>query len=203
MGKKADDVYTPEQRAAIQKMTAADTGLAPVSMPFREAVACAGTLETLLPVLRAGLVMAYYSCLYTWPGGGVIPRPTPNNIMPPWWAHAHDIDAAAGRARFTMDTYEVLAVGITLERDAVEALWPAAASEPKAKSKTEPKRTRRGKQMSRLWPVLRDLYPPDGMPPDHVKTVKVVQKVLHEYKAREMGDVSRDVIERAIGRRKS
>jgi hypothetical protein len=85
---------------------------------------------------------------------------------------------------------------------AIPTWWAEKLLKPPP-TESKPKRIRRGKQMSRLLPVLRDLYPPDGMPPDHVKTVKIVQKVLDEYKARKMGEVSRDVIERAIGRRES
>lgn len=73
---------------------------------------------------------------------------------------------------------------------------------PWAKPVTEfkPRHTREGKQMPRLLPVLRELYPPDGMPPGHVKTVAVMQCVLKEYQARGWGEVSRDVVEKAIGR---
>ena len=60
----------------------------------------------------------------------------------------------------------------------------------------KPKLTRRGKQMSRLLPLLRGWYPPDGIPSDDVKTVTIMQRVLKEF------EVSRDVVERAIGRRK-
>jgi hypothetical protein len=77
-----------------------------------------------------------------------------------------------------------------------ELLKPAPPNPPK------PKSTRKGKQMSRLLPVLRDLFPPDGMPPDSVKTVTVMQRVLKTYEVRRWGEVSRDVVERAIGRRK-
>jgi hypothetical protein len=193
---KAKGVYTPEQRAAIQKMTAADTGLTPVSMPFREAVARAGTLETLLSALRAGRVMARYSRLYSWPEVGAIKQPT-TDIMPSWWAHAHDIDPAAARARFTMAladsvTYEVLAVGIELERDAVEALWPAATvpaprhagTERKAKSKSKPKFEKKPRpQVRRAISILIELYPPTGIPPAGtlLKTARTdVNKVIAE-----------------------
>jgi len=84
-----------------------------------------------------------------------------------------------------------------LARDAVQGVEASTATEPKIKP------TRRGKQTPRLLPVLRELYPPDGIPPDHVKTVTVMQRVLKVYKARGWGEVSRDVVERAIGRRES
>src|SRR2546430_11805532 len=139
------------------------------------------------PPLRAGRVMAHYTRLYTWPGGGVIPRPTPD-IMPSWWAHAHDIDAAAGRARFTMAladavTYEVLAVGIGLERDAVEALW-LAATVPAPRHKSKPKFEKKpGPQVRRAVSILIELFPPTGIPPAGtlLKTARTdVNKVIAE-----------------------
>jgi hypothetical protein len=64
-------------------------------------------------------------------------------------------------------------------------------------SKTQPKPTRKGKQMSRVRPLVCKLYPPNGIPPDHVKTWQVMRAVRKVYP-----DASRDVIARAIGRRK-
>lgn len=68
------------------------------------------------------------------------------------------------------------------------------ASQPKA----EPKHTRKGRQMSRVRPLVRKMFPPDGIAPDDVKTWQAVREVQ-----KKLPDVSRDVIERAIGRRKS
>jgi hypothetical protein len=106
------------------------------------------------------------------------------------------------RAKLDM-MHERLDHAIAVSAGLIPPPWAEKLLKPATEPKGKPKRTRKGKQMSRLLPVLRDLYPPDGMPPDHVKTVKVVQTVLDEYKARKMGEVSRDVIERAIGRRES
>ena len=69
-------------------------------------------------------------------------------------------------------------------------------------SKTQPNPTRKGKQTPRRIPVVAAKYPPKGIPPDHVKTVTVMQHVLKVFEARGWGEVSRDTVERATGRRK-
>jgi hypothetical protein len=61
-------------------------------------------------------------------------------------------------------------------------------------------KVREGKQMTRLLPILRELYPPNGLPPDSVKTVTVMQAVLKKYKERGWGTVSRETIEKALKR---
>jgi hypothetical protein len=61
---------------------------------------------------------------------------------------------------------------------------------------------REGPQMTRLRPVLHDLYPPDGMPPAEVKTNDVCAAVDRVFEARKQKLVSRKVISIAIGRSK-
>jgi hypothetical protein len=61
---------------------------------------------------------------------------------------------------------------------------------------------REGPQISRLWPVLRDLYPPDGIPSAKVKTNEVCAAVDRIFETRKQKLVSRKVISIAIGRSK-
>ena len=63
-----------------------------------------------------------------------------------------------------------------------------------------PPRRVQGSQTSRLLPLLRELYPPDGMPPTSDPTNVVMRRVLDEYQARGWGKVSREAVEKAIGR---
>jgi hypothetical protein len=70
---------------------------------------------------------------------------------------------------------------------------------PKSRVDLKP---REGPQISRLWPVLRDLYPPDGIPSAKVKTNEVCAAVERIFEAREQKLVSRKVISIAIGRSK-
>ena len=77
--------------------------------------------------------------------------------------------------------------------------WPRHAVYMPAPTVDVSKR-RQGKQTTRLLPILRELYPPNGLPPDSVKTVKVMQAVLKKCEERGWGTVSREVIEKALGR---
>jgi hypothetical protein len=108
-------------------------------MPWDEALMRAGSLDALRPHLCAGSILARHNGLYYWPGGGA--RSGPGNIRPGLWADAR-VDPATGRVIFTMValvrlfftdsgddrppvTSEVFALGIELERTAVEiALKP-------------------------------------------------------------------------------
>jgi hypothetical protein len=93
-----------------------------VWMPFREAVARAGTFEALLPALSDGRIRARAADFYNGPSGGAVNR-ADHSIYPSWWAEAR-IDAASDRGYFAMEFFDMLAVGIELERAAVESLWP-------------------------------------------------------------------------------
>ena len=100
-----------------------------------------GSLGALRPHLCAGSILAWHAGLYYWPGGQA--RSGPGNIAPGLWTTAR-IDPATKRVIFTMlarvrffyadsrpddpppPTEEAFAIGIELERTAVEALFPAA-----------------------------------------------------------------------------
>jgi hypothetical protein len=105
-------------------------------MPWDEALMRAGSLDALRPHLGAGSILARHHGLYYWPGGGA--RSGPGNITRGLWADAR-VDPATGRVIFTMPalvrfvdsdrppiTSEVFAIGIELERAAVETLFPVA-----------------------------------------------------------------------------
>jgi hypothetical protein len=59
-----------------------------------------------------------------------------------------------------------------------------------------------GPQMARLLPVLRDLYPPDGLPPTELKPKAVHTAVAEIYKRHGWGEVSRRSLARAVKRSK-
>ena len=61
----------------------------------------------------------------------------------------------------------------------------------------ESKPTRKGKPMARVRPIVCELYPPDGIAPEDVKTWQALRAVRKVYPG-----ASRDVVARAIGRRK-
>jgi hypothetical protein len=110
-------------------------------MPFAEAVTRAGSLKDLLVALRERRVFARCAEWRTWPDGGST-KPSDRNIHPTSWNDAHDIDPAAGWAVFTFVlygtleddkhdvTYELLAIGLEVERGGVDKLWPLVAPEP-------------------------------------------------------------------------
>jgi hypothetical protein len=126
-------------------------------MPWDEALKRAGSLEALRPHLCAGNILARHNGLYYWPDGKA--RSGPGNITRGLWADAR-VDPATQRVIFTMLalvrmfwadsrpddppplTEEVFAIGIELERTAVEALFPAA---PK------PSGRKRGAKPSAAW----------------------------------------------------
>jgi len=111
----------------------------------------AGSFDDVRPRLGRGDIMARAAGFYTLGGA---PRERADNRIPPrWWEwQLRDVDPAAGRASFNMElgdriTDELLqrarypelfrynavitdhvlvAIGIELERGAVEALWPGA-----------------------------------------------------------------------------
>ena len=102
-------------------------------MSLQEAVERAGSFEALRLPLRAGQIMARHAGLYD-AVGAIEP---PGACSPSWWSTAYDIDPSTGRASFTLvgpkaeggwERYEALAIGIELERAAVEALWPPATN---------------------------------------------------------------------------
>jgi len=95
-------------------------------MPWDEALKRAGSLDALRPHLCAGSILARHNGLYILPGGG----PVTADIRPHWWAGAR-VDPATGRVIFTGPFFsgvrrEVFAIGIEVERAAVESLFPAA-----------------------------------------------------------------------------
>jgi hypothetical protein len=104
-------------------------------MPWDEALTRAGSLDALRPHLSAGSILARHSGLYSWPKGGAVRGPA--NISPGLWAEAR-IDPASERVIFTTVLFfvaesdsppvtgERFAIGIELERAAVEKLFPVA-----------------------------------------------------------------------------
>ncbi len=128
-------------------------------MPLREAVARAGSIEALLPMLRNGAIKARAAVMYGSYGGV-----KDNSVGPSWWGNAQDIDVATGRARFTdfvliantgdgppPTTYDIHAVGIELDADAVKALWPDPPKPPGRKS---------GKKPSPVWQQIFEHFDP-------------------------------------------
>jgi hypothetical protein len=106
-----------------------------VWMPLREALERAGGFEALQPHLWAGRILARHGGLYDWPKGyGVESKP--GNIHRDWWAAAY-VDPDSGRVILTQDLSgmivgpgppiprEVFAIGIEVEREAVERMFPA------------------------------------------------------------------------------
>jgi hypothetical protein len=77
---------------------------------------------------------------------------------------------------------------------------PTPSSKPRkpGKAKAKPKHTGRSRPMARVRPLVRKMFPPDGIAPDDVKTGDAVSAVQ-----KKLPDIKRDVILRAIGRRKS
>jgi hypothetical protein len=76
---------------------------------------------------------------------------------------------------------------------------PTPSAEPRkpVKAKAKPKHTGKSRPMARVRPLVRKMFPPDGIAPDDVKTGDVVRAVQKKFP-----DIKRDVITRAIGRRK-
>jgi hypothetical protein len=102
--------------------------MSPARMRLAEAVKRAGSLADLMPAVRDGRIMTHHNGLYSWPECD--PIKCKDQALPAtWWEDAHDVDPAAGRAQFTREApwgpYRLLAIGIELERAAIEALWPA------------------------------------------------------------------------------
>jgi hypothetical protein len=111
-------------------------------MPWDEALTRAGSFDALRPRLQEARILARHNGLYRWSGGGR--RSGPGDIQPDWWTDAR-VDLATGRVIFAIPglrifwlggpsddrppvTSEVFAVGIELERAAVERLFPVAAA---------------------------------------------------------------------------
>ena len=99
-------------------------------MPFAEAVARAGSLEALLVPVREGRIPARGR----WASDG-----SKLNLTQTWWNEgvAHDIDPAAGQAKFWTSPIEgldiaELVIGIEFWRATVEALWPANIEQPQS-----------------------------------------------------------------------
>jgi hypothetical protein len=161
-------------------------------IPWGEALTRAGSFEALRPHLCAGTILARHNGLYLWPGGGAVTA----DIRPDWWATAR-IDPTTGRVTFTRMFFsgvrnEVFAIGIELERAAVEALWPA-----KAKSSE----SRRGAKPSAAWakvqPHFDHLVDCDGPFPSLGSARESVKLLLKEKK---LGRLNDRTIERWINK---
>jgi len=105
---------------------AADEPTTATWIPLREVVARAGDVEAVRAALIEGRVVARATTFL--PAGGKVP----DVIDPIWWTDAK-IYTVASRAIFKMAlanfgdttvTYELTAIGVELEPDAVEGLWP-------------------------------------------------------------------------------
>ena len=74
-----------------------------------------------------------------------------------WWGTVRSIDQDAGRVCFAMEFFQVMAIGVALERAAVEATWPAKASAKQSiKGKRGPKQY--GTWDDHLLPHLDSLF---------------------------------------------
>ena len=182
-------------------------------MSLREAVERAGSFEALLPHLQAGRIVARADHFRYWDGAPVkIPS---LDIDPDWWSHVLSVNQALGRVEFEMDI-DIMAIGVELERAAVEALLPGAPDEHEkmgglppanaqsAASGAKKLRSQPGPQIRRVLPVLKKLYPPDGIVPDDVRTEfvrgRVNKELASDSKNQGLGDVSRDTVSRAVKR---
>jgi hypothetical protein len=168
-------------------------------MPLREAEKRAGSVEALLPHLRGGRIMTRHGGLYR-PSSGA-PQPQADDRIPAgWWANARDIDPATGRVLFAVDPLfqivpaaaDTLAIGIELERAAVEALWPA---KPKSSE------SKRGAKPSAAWakvqPHFDHLVDCDGPFPSLGSARDSVKLLLKEKK---LGRLNDRTIERWINK---
>jgi hypothetical protein len=120
-------------------------------MPWDEALTRAGSLDALRPHLCAGSILARRAGLYSLPGARA--QGGPGNISSQWWAKAHE-DAATGRVMFTFPDRpsgfrELFAIGIEVERAAVERLFPVA---PKLQGR------KRGTKPSKVWQDIFDHF---------------------------------------------
>jgi len=116
-------------------------------MPFAEAVERAGSFEASRPHLRGARILAQHEGLYSFPDGEAAGEP--GKIPPDWWEEAR-VDPSTGRVIFKKEELrvvirkffvpegdqvgfvrperEMFALGIVLERTAVETLFPAPAA---------------------------------------------------------------------------
>jgi hypothetical protein len=120
----------------------------PVWMPFAEALARAGSLEALLPVLIAGDAMARATDFLV---NGHSIRRADRTIPPEWWdsENAHDVDPAAGRAKFLIDGFIAMtAIGIEIEAAPISARRPVVVD---AAQPTTTKRHAGGRDPDHDW----------------------------------------------------
>jgi len=141
--------------------------------------------------------------------GSKVPLSTPESVMelaeraaerirklapaPPSQAELTERAKARAEARKTIQRY------IAIRDNQIPPPW-AEKNRSEELHKTTTKHIRKGGQTTRLLPLLRELYPPDGLPPADIKTVAIMKRVLDAYDARGLGTVSRDTVEQAIGR---
>jgi hypothetical protein len=184
-------------------------------MPLAAAVARAGSLEALLPVLLTGHAFARCAEWRTWPGGSSTTGD--RSIHPDWWAEhtLHEIDPVAGRAIFTIGSplnntaieneetdfeWQLVAIGLEVERGPVDKQWPVKPKPPRSKRTAEA-----GRQRRRVLQALKKRYPPDGKVPDDVPTEvvrgQVIEELLADSKNRGLADPSWDTVNRTLGRR--
>ena len=121
-------------------------------IPWRQALDRAGSFEALRSHLHAGRILARRGGSYYWPSGSE--HDGPGNVDPSWWGNARE-DSDSGRVIFTMSliapmskdapgaSFDIFAIGIEIEAESVERLFPVvteltpAAIEP-APAEPEP-----------------------------------------------------------------
>ena len=123
-------------------------------MSLQEAVERAGSFEALLPHLRAGGILARADHFRYWDGAPV--KLPSRDIDPVLWDAVCSNDPARGRVGFEMGPYDIdiIAIGVELERAAVEALFPAMTVPEPVTPKPptpEPVRSKGGARRSVLW----------------------------------------------------
>jgi hypothetical protein len=100
----------------------------PIWMPFAEALARAGSLEALLPVLIAGDAMARGEDFLV-NGHSIRKADDTRKISPSYWKTAHDVDPAAGRVKFQTSPLEfpitMVVIGVEIEAAPIMARCPA------------------------------------------------------------------------------
>jgi hypothetical protein len=131
---------------------------------LRDVVGRAGSLEAVLPPCRDGRVAAFHGGL-RWLDGTIMTDMNVGSAIPSdWWVDAKAYPNA-NRARFTVpitehpsgrETREVVAIEITLEPAAAEALWPTPSSDaPVMAAMSPPDQRKRGRKPEYDWDAIR------------------------------------------------
>jgi hypothetical protein len=168
---------------------------------LREVVARAGTLERVRAELVKGQVVARAA---TFLSAGV---KMPDHIIPQeWWTDA-EIDAAASRAKFKMEFFEVTAVGIELEPRAVEALWPVKSKRKVGKGRRNTRHAERrksGAKRSSLWDPIEEHFDSEIARHGPFENLnKAADEVELFLENRKRGTLDRRTIERGIQKHRS